>query len=113
MATALIIGETERAALADLRARAGVQPINVREVVERLRSDAGDRAHRALMDSLSVRIPLDFLVTLCKPASPALQGGEHVRITAQLGRNRPHMNRVFGVARELGLAPGNRGGEAA
>jgi hypothetical protein len=103
--TPLIIGAEQRAALADLRARAAADPVDMRGIHERMATPKGKRAHMDRMNALSVDIPAAYVVTFS--IETGHPGGTARHMSMSLDRDRgsrvPNQFAVWMVCAELGF----------
>jgi hypothetical protein len=101
--TPLIIGATQRAALAMLRARAAADPVDVRSLMSRLATPEGKRAHRDRMTALTVDIPAAYLVTFSIETGHPGGTARHMSMSINRGSRAPNQFAVWMVCAELGF----------
>jgi hypothetical protein len=101
-ATPLIIGASQKSALARLRAQAVAEPIDMPPVVKSLETEAGRAAHWQRMNALTIPIPLDFEVTFSIEHHP---GGTMRHMSMSSGRRgrTPTPEAVWMICEELGF----------
>lgn len=101
-ATALFIGEAERAKLAALRSLAVARPVDMKVLSSSIRTPAGKAAHRARMTEQSCQLPLAWFVTYSVEHQP---GGvaRHLSVSLDAGTRVPHPAAVWMIAEEMGF----------
>lgn len=104
MATPLILGSVQRAALQELRTRAAAVPVHMSDLLERLKTPEGHKAHRRQMTAQSVEIPADFLVTFSIETGHPIGTCRHMSMSVGRKGRVPHPAAVWMVAEELGFA---------
>jgi hypothetical protein len=103
MAVPLILGAVQRAALAELRTRAAAAPIDMPDLLARLKTPEGKLAHRRHMTAQSVEIPADFLVTFSIETGHPIGTCRHMSMSVGRKGRRPHALAVWMIAKELGF----------
>jgi len=102
----LVMDHAQTVALAALRDRAAAAPVHLPEMMERVKTLDGLRAHREAMSLLTIEIPVGFLVTFSietgHPAGPC----RHLTMSAGPGDDIPSDDLVMLVAHELGFIGG-------
>lgn len=100
-ANPLIIGASQRAALAELRAKANADPIDMADAIEVIKTPAGRAAHIDRMNRLSVSVPTAFMVTFSIERHP---GGimRHMSMSTARRGGSPTPAAVWMVCQELG-----------
>ncbi len=106
MAIPLIMGAVQSAALADLRRRAAAAPVHVPDLLERLKTPIGERAHRKQMTAQTVEIPISFLVTFSIETGHPAGTCRHMSMSVGREGRVPHPEAVWMIAEELGFAGG-------
>jgi hypothetical protein len=104
--SALIIGEHEKAALAELRRLAAENPVNVVGLFERIQTPDGKRAHMAQMDAQTVDLPMTYLVTFSIENGHPIGTCRHMSMSSTRKGRAPNQYAVWMVAEELGFVVG-------
>jgi hypothetical protein len=99
----LIIGAGQRFALQRLRDKAASDPLHMPDVVERLKTEDGRRAHRERMNGQTITLPLAYFVTLSietgHPAGPC----RHMSMSSGRHGKLPTPEAIWMVCQELGF----------
>jgi hypothetical protein len=103
MPTPLWIGPEQRAALAALRELALAHPVEMRQVLELLKTRAGKAQHMRQMDKQSVEIPFGFLVTFSIELGHPAGTCRHMSMSAPNPERVPSPEGVWMVAELLGF----------
>jgi hypothetical protein len=104
----LIIGSDLRADLVRLRSAAAAKPLDMRRVIEDLRTEAGRDRHRAVMDRQTIVIPgpWPFYVTFTIETGHPAGVCRHMSMSASRDSRVPTMEAVWMVGKELGFVGG-------
>jgi hypothetical protein len=103
MATPFIIGPNERAALADLRDRAAIHPVDMPTLMKAIKTPAGKAAHMAQMNEQTVEIPINFLVTFSIENGHPSGTCRHMSMSSGAIGRAPTPGAAWMVAEELGF----------
>jgi hypothetical protein len=101
--TPLIIGETQKRELRVLRERAALEPVDVLEVLELIKTPEGEREHRDRMTVLSIPLPLAFLVTFSIETGHPAGTCRHMSMSSLRRGRLPIPEAVWMVCEELGF----------
>lgn len=106
VASALILGETQVAALKHLRDKAAAAPIDVRAVLRQCQTPAGTEAHLHRMEDFTVLLPINFKLTFSietgHPAGPC----RHMSMSSLRHGRAPLPEAVWMACEALGFAGG-------
>jgi hypothetical protein len=102
-ASPLILGETQRADLAALRAKAMAEPINTNVVLAHTVTPAGMRAHMKRMEEFTIILPTAFVLTFTLEERPKAGLCRHMSLSVLRRRRAPSPEAVWMVAEELGF----------
>jgi hypothetical protein len=105
-ASPLILGETQRAALAQLRQKAAAEPIDVLAVIERCKSPRGQAEHLKRMETYSIEIPTAFVVTFSIETGHPSGTCRHMSMSSERRGRTPTPEAVWMIAEELGFHGG-------
>lgn len=100
---ALVIGETQRKQIADLVAVATANPLDARRV-----KAAADRdlvAYRDMMATLTLELPIGFLVTYTHEQQPQAGLCHHISISVRRPKKMPSPEAVQVILMEFGMRP--------
>lgn len=104
----LIIGEAQRAAFCELRDRAAADPLDVREVLELIKTPEGKRRHMERMANFTIDVPMAYAVTFTieigHPAGPC----RHMSMSSHRRGKTPTPEAVWMIAEEFGFIGGLR-----
>ena len=103
MATPLIVGPAEQAALAALRQAAVAAPVDMPRLMALLKTREGKRRHKRQMTAQSVRIPLDFVVTFSIETGHPVGTCRHMSMSSGARGRLPTPPAIWMVATELGF----------
>ena len=106
MATPLIIGQTQRELLRHLRHLAAAAPVDMRALVELVKSPEGKASHMERMNNLSCAIPAAFLVTFSIETGHPCGACRHMSMSSGRQGRSPTPDAVWMVAEELGFVGG-------
>jgi hypothetical protein len=108
VAAPLLIGSAVRANLARLREAAAARPIDVLEVRETVKTEAGRRAHQARMGALTVVIPGPWPFTVTYSIDTGHPAGtcRHMSVANYRAGRVPSEEAVRLLAVELGFSGG-------
>jgi hypothetical protein len=106
MSTPLIIGTKEKAALAVLRDLAIANPVDIRAVIESIKTPAGKAAHMRAMTAQSIEIPANFLVTFSVELGHPVGTCRHMSMSVGKASRVPNPHALWLVAQELGFTDG-------
>jgi hypothetical protein len=101
--SALVIDRDVVARLVDLRARAGVQPINVRELLKTIESPVVEAAYREAMSRLTIEIPVGFTVTFSVETGHPAGVCRHMSMASSKPGRAPTSEGLWMVAEHLGF----------
>lgn len=101
MATALIIGVSERQAIADLRERAAASPVNMPDLMARIETPDGKAAHMRQMSAQTVCLPVAYAVTFSIETGHPIGVVRHMSMS--VNRRLPRPEAAWMVAQELGF----------
>lgn len=100
----IVIGPRERELLDELRIRAALRPVDMVELMDRIREPDGKAAHRQHMTEQSMIIPEDFQVTYSVECNhPDNRTMRHMSLSSNVSRHMPLPSAVWLVARHLGF----------
>lgn len=104
----LIIGQSERRALDELREAAGLAPVDVVDLLERIKTARGDRSHRRRMTRQTVRIPgpWPFFVTFSVETGHPAGTCRHMSMSVRREDRVPNAQALWMIAEMLGFSGG-------
>ena len=105
-ASPLILGETQRANLTQLRKKAAAEPIDVLAVIERCKSPQGQAEHFERMKAFSIPIPAAFMVTFSIETGHPSGTCRHMSMSSERRGRTPTPEAVWMIAEELGFRGG-------
>ncbi len=108
-AAPLIIGAEEEAALAALRELAALHPVEVRELLKRIKTPDGEAAHRAQMQSQTCTIdtgPFRFFVTFSIETGHGAGTCRHMSVSILREGRVPSREAVVWLAALIGFTGG-------
>jgi hypothetical protein len=103
-ASALILGQSQRDALRQLREHAAAEPVDVRAVLELCKSAEGRAAHLERMKAFSVPIPTAFMVTFSIETGQPAGLCRHMSMSSLRHGRAPTPDAVWMICEELGFA---------
>lgn len=103
IATPLIVGPDEVRALEDLRERAAAHPVDMQQLLARLKTKDGKREHKRQMTKQSVSIPLAFMVTFSIETGHPAGVCRHMSMSVLRERRLPVPEGIWMVAQHLGF----------
>lgn len=101
--TPLIVGVNERRKLQALREVAFLHPVNIRQVIERLKTPEGKKAHMDQMTRQSVLIPMAYMVTFSIETEHPAGTCRHMSMSVNKKGRVPNRHEVWMVAEVLGF----------
>jgi hypothetical protein len=105
-ASPLIIGQSQKSELARLREKAAAEPIDVRAVLEQVKSPQGLTAHHERMKAYTILIPTAFAVTYSIETGQPAGTCRHLSMSSARHGRTPTPEAVWMVAAELGFTGG-------
>jgi hypothetical protein len=105
-ATPLILGVAQSAQLAALRDLAIKHPVDVRGLLEAIKTPAGKERHMRQMDAQTVDIPVGFLVTLSIETGHPVGACRHMSMSSPRRGRLPTPEAAWMVAEHLGFVGG-------
>jgi hypothetical protein len=106
MASALIMGPEQEAALAALRELATRHPVAMPELLRQLKTPRGKRLHMAQMTRQSIWIPTAFLVTFSIETQHPAGTCRHMSVSSDVPGRLPSPEAVWMIAATLGFVGG-------
>jgi hypothetical protein len=106
MSALLVIGTEQREALALLRGRASENPVDIVALLQNIRTPEGKKRHKAQMNTQSLFLPTDFLVTFSIETGHGAGTCRHMSMSVGRPDRVPHPAAVWMVAEELGFVGG-------
>jgi hypothetical protein len=100
--TALIIGDQERAVIAELKAFASANLFDARAAIEAATSN--EAVYREMMRSLSITLPVAYVVTFSHERQP-FGIARHISISLDVPNKMPGVAAVEFILREFGMKP--------
>jgi len=101
---ALVIDDALKAKLADLKKRAEENPVNIREVAEKVKTTMGKAVHMGQMSAQTVDVPLSYCVTYSIEEGQPIGTVRHMSMAIVVPNGRvPHPMAVWEVAKLLGF----------
>jgi hypothetical protein len=101
---ALVIGETEKAKIAELRQTAAANVMDAAAM--RTASGKDIRAYRQMMEELSIELPRGFLVTYSHDRHPDPYGVvRHISVSVDRANRVPHPAAVDMILEAFGMQP--------
>jgi hypothetical protein len=104
--SALIIGETQRALIAELRALAAANPFDARTI--KATADKDIAAYRDMMRTLTVELPVGYAVTYSheiQPKAPPPGLCHHISVSVDRPHLMPSPEAVEMILAEFGMQP--------
>lgn len=105
-ATPLLIGPAESASLEALRKLAAARPVDIRRLVEEIKTPEGKAAHKHRMSEQTVLIPLDFAVTFSIETGHPIGTCQHMSMSTGKRGRVPTPEALWMVAEALGFVMG-------
>lgn len=102
----LVIGKDEVEALAALRRKAARKPINSLDVIQLIKTTTGAAKHYQRMKSLSIRLPVAFVVTFSIETNHPCGSIRRMSLSSIVPRRVPTREALWMVAEELGFIGG-------
>lgn len=106
--TPLVLGEVEREALQNLRDVAANHPVNIVDLIERIKHPGHKALHRRQMTKQTVLIPFGFLITYSVETGHPCGTCRHMSISSPARGRMPSPEAVDMIAQELGFVGGFR-----
>jgi len=102
----LIIGEHQKAALADLRRVAAEHPIDMPNLMQRIKTPDGKRVHMDQMNDQTIDLPTTYLVTFSIENGHPIGTCRHMSMSSTRKGRAPSPEAIWIVAEELGFIGG-------
>lgn len=101
--TALLIGPDEKAQITKLMEQAAAAPVHMPEVMRRIKTVAGKKAHMARMTAQTIELPVAFLLTFSIETGHPCGTCRHMSMSVNRQGRLPSPEAMWMVAKELGF----------